>query len=187
MPCAHSPVAPQMRLFSLLAALRAISLSCSTLSGLVPTLARKPARNTHDAHDPGLAISRTVAVVWRPSRGLRLQYGCQGGAGTGRGGRVYNPRANPRRSVGAGGALSGTTRLEYDHKFRFEQDDTRVDITIKGEIPLHGYQATLRRLFECKDEFVDWGFLRMYGEGTVNLDGSYDWTSEPQAVHMFAC
>ena len=82
---------------------------------------------------------------------------------------------------GAGGTRAGTPSLEYDHQFQFEKGDTKVDITITGEIPLHE-TATSTMVHQCSastgSESAAWPVQQLSGSGKVNLVGTADWTAD---------
>jgi hypothetical protein len=83
--------------------------------------------------------------------------------------------------TGGGGALAGTPRLQYDHKFQFEKGDVRVDIAIAGEIPLTASSAS-KMVFECSPSTHSETTARVVyqysGSGKVNIGGTADWSSE---------
>lgn len=120
------------------------------------------------------AIPRAIAVVGMmvmvsgcnmPSLGKQSDYASQSQALGG----------------GAGGALAGTPRLEYDHKFQFEKGDVRVDIAITGEIPLTATSSSTA-WFECSpsthSESGDRPVYQLSGSGKVNMGGTADWSSD---------
>jgi hypothetical protein len=81
---------------------------------------------------------------------------------------------------GAGGSPAVTRSLEYDHHFQFEKGEIKVDITIKGEIPLTPTSSSMM-VFECSGNRESDTQVRPVsqwsGNGKVNIDGTADWTA----------